>query len=63
MRGEGMINLDVLKARVKAARGHGVPTLVVATVELEELLVELERLEAGIQAVRDEARKTEEANE
>ena len=39
-----MSNLDVLKARVKAAEGHMVPTLVVATVELRELLDELDRL-------------------
>lgn len=44
-------NLDVLKARVKAAEGHGVPTLVVATVELREALDRLEKLEELVKEV------------
>jgi hypothetical protein len=42
-----MSNLDVLKARVEAAEGHAVSTLVVGTVEMREMLDELARLEAG----------------
>jgi hypothetical protein len=42
-----MSNLGVLKARVQAAEGHGVPVLVVARVELRELVDELARLQAA----------------
>lgn len=55
-----MSNLDVLRARLVAAETHDVSVLVIPTEAVRALFAELDRLERGVQAVKDESAKIHE---